>query len=144
MTAPEGGAPRPAGEPGASRSGWLWILLALVVAVVLGTIASRTFYGDRPARVHTLSGQSMGTTWTLKLALPAGAPAEWVGAIGDTVQARLALVDSLMSTWDPGSELSRFNGLQSLEPQQTAKISFAWYKCSNQQDVYRKPGTATH
>jgi len=85
------------------------MLLALAVVVVLGTVAGRTFYGQRPVEVRQLGGATMGTTWTLKIALPAGAPAAWVDAIGDTVQSRLDRIDSLMSTWDSTSELSRFN-----------------------------------
>ena len=85
------------------------MLLALAVVVVLGTVVGRTFYGQRPVEVRQLGGATMGTTWTLKIALPAGAPAAWVDAIGDTVQSRLDRIDSLMSTWDSTSELSRFN-----------------------------------
>jgi len=77
--------------------------------VALGTLARRTFYGERPARLFELSGATMGTTWHIRLALPDGAPRAWVEAIGDTVQSRLDKVDRLMSTWDSSSELSRFN-----------------------------------
>lgn len=109
MTEPDEGASPPIAEPSASRRGWLWILLALAVVVVLGTIASRTFYGDRPHRIYELGGPTMGTRWSLKVSLPEGAPDAWVGAIGDTVQARLDRIEDLMSTWDTTSELSRFN-----------------------------------
>jgi thiamine biosynthesis lipoprotein len=76
---------------------------------VLGSLASRAFYGDRPARVRQLGGATMGTTWSLKLSLPEGAPEAWVRAIADTVQARLDRVERLMSTWDSTTQLSRFN-----------------------------------
>ena len=92
-----------------SRSGWLWILLALVAVIALGTVARRSFYGERTPRIHELGGGTMGTTWSLRVVLPEGAPAAWVGAIGDTVQARLERINGLMSTWDSGSELSVFN-----------------------------------
>jgi thiamine biosynthesis lipoprotein len=85
------------------------LLLALAAVVALGTLASRTFYGERAPRLHTLAGRTMGTTWSLKVALPEGAPAAWVNAMGDTVQARLDRVERLMSTWDSTSELSAFN-----------------------------------
>jgi len=95
--------------PAVSDRSWLWILLALLVVVFLGTLAGRTFYGDRTPRVHEMSGATMGTTWNLKVSLPDGAPTAWVDAIGDTVQSRLDRIESLMSTWDSTSELSRFN-----------------------------------
>lgn len=96
-------------EEAASRTGWLWILLALIAVIALGTVTGRTFYGDRTLRMHQLGGGTMGTTWNLRISLPEGAPAAWIGAIRDTVQARLDLVNGLMSTWDPASELSVFN-----------------------------------
>lgn len=87
----------------------LLLLVALVVVVILGTLAGHAFYGDRTARVYEMSGATMGTTWSLKVSLPDGAPTAWVDAIGDTVQSRLDRIESLMSTWDSTSELSRFN-----------------------------------
>lgn len=95
--------------PAVSDRSWLWILLALLVVVFLGTLAGRTFYGDRTARLHEMSGATMGTTWNLKVSLPDGSPMAWVDAIRDTVQSRLDRIENLMSTWDSTSELSRFN-----------------------------------
>lgn len=92
-----------------NRSRWPWLLLALAAMVALGTLARRAFYGERPQRLHELSGATMGTTWHLRLSLPEGSPGAWIEAIGDTVQARLDRVEGLMSTWDSTSELSRFN-----------------------------------
>jgi len=55
--------------------------------------------------VHTLSGQTMGTTWTVK----------WVGAKGldrravnATIQRELQVVIDQMSHWEPASSLSTF------------------------------------
>ncbi len=113
----EDGPPLP-GEsplPGSNR-GWVWVLLALAVVVVLGTVAGRAFYGERPIGLRQMSGATMGTTWSLKVALPEGAPEAWVSAIGDTVQSRLDRVESLMSTWDSTSELSLFNRSSSTSP----------------------------
>jgi len=87
----------------------VWTLLALIVVALLGTVAARTFYGDRPHRLHEMAGATMGTTWSLKVSLPDGAPPAWVDAIGDTVQTRLDRIEGLMSTWDSTSELSVFN-----------------------------------
>jgi len=116
--------------PAGSGRGWLWILLALLVVVFLGTLAGRTFYGDRPSRVHRMAGATMGTTWSLKVSLPDGAPTAWVDAIRDTVQSRLDRIESLMSTWDSTSELSRFNRSRStsatpLSPETIAVMAIA-------------------
>ena len=67
-----------------------------------------------PARV-VLSGETMGTTWSVVLNAP-GLARE------DRTRARLAVqsalddVNDAMSTWDPESELSRFNAHVSTEP----------------------------
>lgn len=58
--------------------------------------------------VHALDGRSMGTTWSVRWVGPAAvdAPA-WRAAI----QAELDSVVAEMSTWEAGSDLSRFNAL---------------------------------
>ena len=56
--------------------------------------------------VWTLRGQSMGTTWTVKLVPPTGhIPADFQAI----VEAELARIVAIFSHWDPTSELSRFN-----------------------------------
>lgn len=112
----DGPPPEVASPSSAPNRSWVWILLALALVVVLGTIAGRTFYGERPAELRQMGGATMGTTWTLKVVLPQGAPAAWVAAIGDTVQARLDRIEGLMSTWDSTSELSLFNRSSSTSP----------------------------
>lgn len=101
------------------------MLLALAAVVALGTVSARTFYGDRPHRIHELAGATMGTTWSLKVSLPEGSPAAWVEAIGDTVQMRLDRIESLMSTWDSTTELSRFNRSASTSPTPLAPETIA-------------------
>ena len=75
--------------------------LVLLIACVVGC--------DRgePAPPPALAGRTMGTTYSVKLAgLPDGVErAELQGAI----DAALAGVNAKMSTYDPASELSRFN-----------------------------------
>lgn len=61
---------------------------------------------DRGARVIDLSGDTMGTRWTVRLALPPGYEPASVQA---RIEARLAGIVREMSHWEPGSILSHFN-----------------------------------
>ena len=57
--------------------------------------------------VLALEGRTMGTTWSLRIAAPpAGLDAE---ALEAAIVERLAAINALMSTYDPASQLSRFN-----------------------------------
>lgn len=84
------------------RLRWLLLIVVLSAATVVLFWPS-----GEPEAIATLAGETMGTTWTVRLA---GAP--------DTarrdearvaVEAALARVDDSMSTWKEDSELSRFN-----------------------------------
>ncbi len=62
---------------------------------------------NQPAETVHLSGQTMGTTWSVSmLADPAGGDA---AALRQRLQERLDQINGLMSTYDPMSEVSRFN-----------------------------------
>lgn len=54
-----------------------------------------------------LDGRTMGTTWSVRVAAPP--PGLREAALRADVEARLVRINALMSTWDPASELSRFN-----------------------------------
>ncbi len=54
-----------------------------------------------------ISGQTMGTTWSVAM-LPSSDGTD-VAALKQRLQKRLDQINSLMSTYDPESELSRFN-----------------------------------
>jgi len=56
--------------------------------------------------VLALAGESMGTTWSVRLVAPPTARAEALTAM---VQARLDQVVAQMSPWEPASDLSRYN-----------------------------------
>lgn len=57
--------------------------------------------------VLALDGRTMGTTWSVRIAAPPeGFDAQTLQA---SIEQRLAEVNALMSTYDPGSQLSRFN-----------------------------------
>ncbi|SMC20592.1 thiamine biosynthesis lipoprotein [Andreprevotia lacus DSM 23236] len=59
--------------------------------------------------IHALAGQTMGTSWSVKLVGPADLPLDAVRA---GVEAELDLVVAQMSTWRADSDLSRFNAAQ--------------------------------
>jgi FAD:protein FMN transferase len=58
------------------------------------------------ADVQSLSGETMGTTWALKLVLPEDVPPD---EIQRAVQRHVDGIVAEMSTWLPASNLSRFN-----------------------------------
>ncbi len=58
-----------------------------------------------PLAIDTLAGETMGTTWSVKLVAPHAS----MHALHDGLQAQLDRVVSQMSTWRNDSDLSRFN-----------------------------------
>lgn len=89
------GRPAFAGWPG-------WLLAFLVVCLAACSP------NDTPLRLF--SGPTMGTQYRVKLYLPtAGQTVPDDAAIQAAIQEELALVNRLMSTYQPDSELSRFN-----------------------------------
>jgi thiamine biosynthesis lipoprotein len=68
---------------------------------------------DPPPDPFRLSGQTMGTTWSVILPSAPGATA--AAALRQQLQQRLDRIEGLMSTYDPASELSRFNSQSSTE-----------------------------
>lgn len=72
--------------------------LAILLALLLAGCA-------RAPEVLELTGNSMGTTWSVKAVAPAAARA----AMSARIEARLAALVAEMSAWEPESELARFN-----------------------------------
>lgn len=69
----------------------------------------RVAYGAMPAApraLAALAGASMGTTWSARMALPAGCGDE---AARRAIQAALDEVVAQMSTWEADSDITRFN-----------------------------------
>lgn len=78
----------------------------LVVALLLGALLAAGC-SEEGADLLRLQGETMGTTWSVQVvAPPADLDAE---QLRQAIEARLADVNSQMSTYDPQSELSRFN-----------------------------------
>ena len=57
-------------------------------------------------QVHTVSGETMGTTWSVRFVGPPGAD---TAACTGRIAARLRALVAALSHWDAESELSRFN-----------------------------------
>lgn len=103
-------------------------LLASGAAVVLAAAACAPPASDRHTAEFT--GPSMGTIWTVKVVTATGGLDQATSrAIDRGIRDQLARIDQLMSTWDDGSELSRFNQSTDLEPfaiaRETADV-FRW------------------
>ncbi len=73
-------------------------LLCVLAAVLLAACAPR-------AGIVALSGESMGSSWTVKYVGPEDA----ADALRRVIEAELADIDATMSTWKPASDLSRYN-----------------------------------
>nr|WP_255468181.1 FAD:protein FMN transferase [Achromobacter sp. UMC71] len=66
----------------------------------------RVRFGALPLRAAALAGATMGTTWSARLALPAGATD---ASARQAIQAALDEVVAQMSTWEAESDISRYN-----------------------------------
>jgi thiamine biosynthesis lipoprotein len=76
---------------------------------LLGLLCLLAACGDDGAErsVLALDGRTMGTTWSVRVAAPPEDLRE--AELRRQIEQRLIRVNSLMSTWDPQSQLSRFN-----------------------------------
>lgn len=89
-------------------------VLLPVFLVLLVALATRQLWCSAPPRVE-LAGTAMGTTWSVVLGA-SGRSRDEVRRAGAAVDAAFAAIERRMSTWDPDSELSRFNRHGSGEP----------------------------
>ena len=87
------------------------LLLALVVLVALSV--HRLWLAPDPVRIQEFVGETMGTTYSIKVA--GGLDADDLSVIRRAIGAELSRVDRLMSNWREDSELSRFNAHASVE-----------------------------
>ncbi|HXH02847.1 MAG TPA: FAD:protein FMN transferase [Candidatus Competibacteraceae bacterium] len=62
---------------------------------------------ERPPELTELHGRTMGTSYSVKYLAGAAAPA--AAALQEEIERLLAAINKTMSTYDPDSELSRFN-----------------------------------
>ena len=97
------------------------ILLPLGL-VVLTVLTLMRLLAPGPPPIHELGGATMGTTYSVKLWGPDLLPAE-VTALADTVAQRLDEVNRLMSTYEPASEVSRFNRRSDTTPMPVSPLT---------------------
>lgn len=87
-------------------------LVALIVLLAAGTGFSLLRHEPPPAELH-MSGRTMGTTYNVKYRPTPNTPT--VKDLQIEVDTLLAEINHTMSTYDPESELSRFNRLRTTE-----------------------------
>ena len=88
------------------------LLLVLFFGALLLVLSSACQQKKTTQTLH-LSGATMGTTWSLSL-LPGSAGLDST-LLQEKLQQRLDQINRLMSTYDPDSEISRFNKLESTD-----------------------------
>ena len=106
-----------------SRRGALRGLL-VVAGVVTATFITLlpTSEGEKPA-AHEIKGRSMGTTYSVRVAEAVDSAA--LSRVSEAVQREFDSVEQLMSTYDPATELSRFNRFRSTDPFSVAAPTLA-------------------
>lgn len=89
------------------------LMLAVAFPLVAGCRATV------PASEQVFSGDTQGTTYTIKIARPTLSE-EQRADVGKTVASRLESIDRAMSTWRSDSDISRFNASQETTPVKVA------------------------
>ena len=87
------------------------VFLVGALLVLVGLTVWRLWYAPTPPRVVMVQGETMGTTYTVKVVADTREEQsdEAKAALQRTVHEALAEVDGAMSTYKPESELSAFN-----------------------------------
>lgn len=100
-----------------------------LLALVLASLAGCALQSERGARLGEtlLSGQTMGSAWTVKIAGDLPQPAK---QLQDGIQARFEAVNLALSTWRTDSALSRFNAVDNgewvdVDPELAAVMAYA-------------------
>ena len=95
------------------RGAGSWPFWLLLLAAACGPADVTSSRHDVDEAVATYRGTTMGTTYAVTVV---GVPTPTDPAVGDDIQRALDGVDTLMSTFDPASEVSRFNAATTTEP----------------------------
>lgn len=87
------------------------MLFLLVTSIVFAAACT-----TQPQQVATIAGATMGTTYSVKVALPGPLSGRRLATLKANLEARLDDVDRKMSTYNPESELSLLNRFVAGEP----------------------------
>ena len=118
-----------------------WCAFALLPVLVPFPVPQAQEQPARERHLSELRGLTMGGTYSVKIVTPKDELETPSVADADrAVRSTLDRIEGLMSTWDPDSELSRFNRSTSLEPFTVAPETFTVFKWSL--DVGRATGGA--
>jgi thiamine biosynthesis lipoprotein len=105
----------PPGRSGTVLGARAKLLLPLLLLLLLVASIHRLACAPAPSTPVEFTGESMGTIWSVKLALAELGVDERAAVLG-AIESQLRAVDEAMSTWRPESELSRFNAHDATEP----------------------------
>jgi thiamine biosynthesis lipoprotein len=112
-----------------------------IIAAAMAVAASACGAAAPTRQTAEFSGPAMGTTWSVRIVTGTdGLAAEESRAIDRDIRDELARINQLMSTWDPDSELSRFNASDTLEPVPVAPETFEVFRWSA--DLWQETGGA--
>jgi thiamine biosynthesis lipoprotein len=108
-----------------------WCAFSLVPVLVPVAVPQAQEQPARERHVSEFRGLTMGGTFSVKIVTPKD-ELETPGLqnVDRVLRSSLDRIEGLMSTWDPDSELSRFNRSTSLEPFTVAPETFAVFKWS--------------
>lgn len=95
-------------RPSAGLSRRAKIVLGVSLVVLLTASWHRLYLAPLPGPQFEFSGETMGTTFLVKIAAPEMTREDYA-RVAASVSQRLTSVNARMSTWDADSELSRFN-----------------------------------
>ncbi len=91
------------------------ILLGVGLVLLAGLSVHRLWFAGPAGPYVAFGGETMGTTWEVKLASEELGPDE-IRDLPVLVQTTIDEVVARMSSWDPDSDVSRFNSHHSIEP----------------------------
>lgn len=110
--------------------------MAVAFLLLVGLSVHRLFLAAPPEAATTelvLTGEAMGTTWTVRIAGP-GLDDRVRAEAEAEISKRLAEIDGWFSTWRDDSEIARFNAHRSTEPMRVSSptaelVAFAIELC---------------
>jgi len=97
------------------------LLCCAIAASALLLACSDASVNPGKAEVYQVSGSTMGTYWSARWVDDNPTNVTEPAAVQQALEAALARINALMSTWDPDSELSEFNASISAEPIELGK-----------------------